>query len=538
MIKKTTLLFLITTNLVSAQVWQWGISNGSYNEETTLSLCTDVFGNIYTSGYFGYGPTSTNYGVFAGDTLYVAGISDIFVASFNQSGNDRWGKKAGGGSLNSFEYGSLISLKGDSSLILYGVYKDMLMIDTFTLAGNQSNFDFFISKINYGGKCVWAKKADSLIAGGGIYTMDSDLSGRPYLVGSTSGALLDTFNLPIGIFAARIDSDGDFIWAKKISQRSQSSDWQIQATSSGFLATSVFVDTIIIDTITVMSQGGTDIIIASFDSLGSVQWVKTFGGPNFQHKAKLSLDIGGNIYISGYFNDSIYFNSTLLVNSGKDAFLAKFDPLGNFLWAQQLHSTGDTEINDLNSDDEGNVYITGKFRQSASFGSYTVSSPNYPSMFLARYDSSGNCFGVRHSGRAEGTNVISNQGSVIVSGMFYNSVNLDNTTLTSNGLTDMFIAKHDAFTGIGEFSRERNSGLFIYANPNQGKCTITIPEEFQNDQNLRLSIYDRSGKLIANYELEVSDGKLKLNLEAEPKGVYIVKLSNGIKQYSGRIVFE
>ncbi len=519
-----------------SQSWQWAISDGCVMDETTLSLCTDVYGNIYTSGQFGYGWGPAHYGVFAGDTLYIEGSTDIFVASYGPNGNDRWGKKAGGKSMDHSDYVFLYSDRADSSIILYGDYYDTLRIDTFILPGEALTPTMFISKMDMTGKCIWARKATSLPGGGALYSMSSDNGGRPYLVGgSSSGAVLDTFHVTPGVFTARINSDGDFLWAK--SEFPKTGVWQIEATSSGFIATGIFFDTAYVDTIPVISAGSNDIFIASFDSLGSVQWAKSFGGPGFEFGSKLSLDDSGNIYITTYFTDSIYFDTTLLTNPGKDVFLAKFDPSGNFLWARQLHATGNAESYDIDADVDGNVYITGKFSQSATFGTYTITSTT-SDMFLARYNSLGDCLGVRHFGNAVGTNVLSDQGSVIVSGIFNNSVTLDNTTLTSNGLSDMFIARHDAFTGVGEFQGLRKSSLFIYANPSNGKCTITIPEEFQYESNLVLSILDRNGRTIKEYSIEMHDGKIRLNLEAEAKGIYIARLSNGVKQYTGKIVFE
>ena len=83
-----------------------------------------------------------------------------------------------------------------------------------------------------------------------------------------------------------------------------------------------------------------------------------------------------------------------------------------------------------------------------------------------------------------------------------------------------------------------NNQLVIYANPDDGKCTVTIPDEFLHEQNLTLSIYDNSGKLIQQKRLTLNEGKIKLSLEEQTKGIYNVTLSNGRKNYNGKIVFE
>ncbi|HNB13374.1 MAG TPA: T9SS type A sorting domain-containing protein, partial [Bacteroidia bacterium] len=63
-------------------------------------------------------------------------------------------------------------------------------------------------------------------------------------------------------------------------------------------------------------------------------------------------------------------------------------------------------------------------------------------------------------------------------------------------------------------------------------------DDFLNEANLVLSIYDNTGKLIQQKTLEMNGGNIKLNLEQEAKGVYNVVLSNKKKSYNGKIVFE
>ncbi|MBS1765608.1 MAG: T9SS type A sorting domain-containing protein [Bacteroidetes bacterium] len=194
----------------------------------------------------------------------------------------------------------------------------------------------------------------------------------------------------------------------------------------------------------------------------------------------------------------------------------------------------------IRKDSDGLFYIVGSFCGSANFGSYNVSTTNNQDVFIARYDDNGDCLGVRHFGFAVGGSVeVDSNGNVIIAGGFSNTINIGSTSLTSYGGGDMFFAKSDAITGIGEGnSRMANNQLFIYANPNAGKCNITVPDDFLNEKNLTLSIYDNIGRLIQQQTLEMNEGKIKINLEQEAKGIYNVTLSSKRKSYSGKIVFE
>ena len=139
------------------------------------------------------------------------------------------------------------------------------------------------------------------------------------------------------------------------------------------------------------------------------------------------------------------------------------------VWAKQTFSTIGSQPEALLKDKEGKFYLSGYFNGDASFGSFNVSSANQD-MFVARYDEDGNCLGVNHFGEATGFWVSSmKNGDIIASGNFQNTVNIGNTTLTSYGYDDIFIARMSAITGVQEEKKNVNNQLLIYANPNTGR---------------------------------------------------------------------
>ncbi|MBL0050005.1 MAG: hypothetical protein IPP32_18125 [Bacteroidetes bacterium] len=66
---------------------------------------------------------------------------------------------------------------------------------------------------------------------------------------------------------------------------------------------------------------------------------------------------------------------------------------------------------------------------------------------------------------------------------FYYNITIANSSFITFGAGDIFIAKHDAITGIPDPRRSTNNQLFIHANPNEGKCNITVPDEFLHEKN-------------------------------------------------------
>jgi hypothetical protein len=126
----------------------------------------------------------------------------------------------------------------------------------------------------------------------------------------------------------------------------------------------------------------------------------------------------------------------------------------------------------------------------------------------------------------------------VVAGDFIGPSDFDGIHLPSYGYDDIFVAKIDLTTSIPEYRIDGSNELFIYANPNLGKCTIDVPDDFLYENNLVLRIFDISGKLIRQTPLVTNQGRIQLSLEQEAKGIYTATLSNSEKTYHGRIVFE
>lgn len=143
----------------------------------------------------------------------------------------------------------------------------------------------------------------------------------------------------------------------------------------------------------------------------------------------------------------------------------------NWAWANTAGSAsnfdfsgmGDLYGSTIATDKYGNSYITGHFTGTAVFGSLTVSSPAFPAVFTAKYDSSGHCLWVKHfgvpvppppapmqmanNGKAIATDSL---GNCYLTGTFNGSptdtIYFGNSKLAGydNARQEIFIAKYDA----------------------------------------------------------------------------------------------
>ena len=549
------ILFFAINQQVCSQNWQWANKAGGTGYDTGSSVAEDNSGNVYATFNID-GPIA----YFQTDTFTVNGWDDFFLVKYDNNGNELWVKQFGG----SYNSSTIIKSEGagglkydanSNSIYISGSFIGTCNMGSVTLTTFGNDKNWFIAKFDLNGNCLWAKNIGNPYSDD-IYGLAFNLTpiGDIFFTKTFNGVgYIDTVMVSGGGFLGKIDNNGTLIWVKNIinavpSSLSGGSGSGALPFSLSYFNNEIFIlsykgaDTCIVDsTIPFISAANYPLILSKFSIQGNVISAIQAGGP-FPDGSRLSMDNSGNCYFASRFSGgiAIFGNDTIHATGTTDFFFAKYDQNLNYQWVQQSHTSNTARAIGCSADANGNVYITGSFSGNATFGTFNITSNTSEDMFIARYDNIGNCIGVRHEGQGFGYDILTTQdGSCIVTGNYNGNITFSGIpTLTGYGGNDIFIAKSDAITGIGEGGRLANNQLIIYANPNQGKCNITIPDDFLNEANLVLSIYDNTGKLIQQKTLEMNGGNIKLNLEQEAKGVYNVVLSNKKKSYNGKIVFE
>jgi hypothetical protein len=533
------IIFILIAKFGSGQNWQWAKQIGGISRDAGIALI-DANNNIYCSGTF------INNCYFEHDTLHATGNNDMFFAKYDSAGNELWAKRIGSNNpYDSYEYGGVAAIDNDRACLYFtGTFYNTLNLGAHSVT-SSGGADLFIAKFDLSGNCLWLKKAGSY---GDDYTgaLCLDGNGNIFFMGQLAhNGTFDTISLTAGTFLSKINPNANIIWARKEINRDGNST-KIKIVNNFIIMSGVTAnsDTTIIDTtILVSTHKNMDGFIAQLDLYGNCIKAKRFIGHFWDSAGDFDLDTNNNIYVSGTFTDTISIDGTILIanNSHGDMFFCKFDSAFNLIWARQTNSTGNygAIASGVIKDNEDKFYVSGYFGGNATFGNYNVTSSVTQDMFLARYTQDGECIGIIHFGEASANNFnIDSNGDIIVAGDFTNTVELGGTTLTSYGYSDMFFAKTGAIVGIDELKATNNNMLQIYANPTTGKCTVTVPDDFLNTQDLILSIFDNTGKIIQQRKLEMNEGKIKVDLEEEAKGIYNVTLGNGKKVYGGRIVFQ
>jgi hypothetical protein len=271
--------------------------------------------------------------------------------------------------------------------------------------------NLFIAKYDSSGTCHWTRKA----TGGGEsfgYSITTDKAGNIYITGHytdwTTFGINHTFK-SLGskdIFIAKYDSSGTCLWVNRAGG-SDASGFGNSITIDGsgeVYVTGGFTDTIAFGNDTIVSAGDYDIFIAKYDSSGTCLWVKRNGGNKEDYGTAINTDTVGILYLTGNFKETATFGSYSLTSSGKsDVFIAKYDSTGNCFWVKKAGGSGDDKSYSITTDFFGNFYITGFFENTATFGNKALSALGNPDIFVAKYYCSGACLWVKRAGGALGT---------------------------------------------------------------------------------------------------------------------------------------
>ena len=294
-----------------------------------------------------------------------------------------------------------------------------------------------------------------------------------------------------------------WLWAKKAGGTQDDEGYSIDIDSSGnSYVTGYFEGTASFGTTTLTCTEDIDIFIAKLDSNGNWLWAKQAGGSYWDMGYSIAIDSSGNSYVTGNFGETASFGTTTLTSIGTaDIFVAKLDSNGNWLWAKQAGGTSSVAYGySIATDSSGNSYVTGYFGETASFGSITLTSIGSWDIFVAKLDSNGNWLGAIKAGGTIwdwGQSIaIDSEGNSYVTGFFEGSASFGNITLTSSGSSDIFVAKaYIPYDSNDIVVVEGTTGLgTIYPNP--FNPVANIPYNLSELSDADFYIYNVKGQLV------------------------------------------
>ncbi len=227
--------------------------------------------------------------------------------------------------------------------------------------------------------------------------------------------------------------------------------------------------------LTELNGQGNDIFLAKYNSTGTVLWVVKAGGTDDDAASSLAIAPDGYLYITGSFRGTASFglspNQVTLTSAGiDDAFIAKYDASGNFIWVRQAGGIDQDVPFAIAVDALNNPVITGYFSRTLNFinavpatsvtANNSTQTPAVSDIFVAKYDPSGAVLWARKGGSsthdyAYGVSIGASN-SVIVSGEIRG-----NATFGTQSIS--YTANSDANTGDIALIKYSSTGSEIWA---------------------------------------------------------------------------
>jgi len=428
----------------TAPSFEWVASAGGPKNERTRSLSLDGEGNIFLTG------EATDDAKFGDAIVKSAGGMDFFVAKLDPKGHFLWARM-GGGSL--IDRGYSVAADGGGGCYVTGHYQSADADFSGTKLANRGDYDIFVAKYDREGKLAWIQTAGGkgYDYGHGI-AVDTrgDVIVTGAVVGDSDFGDVKIPNEPGShIFCAKYHPDGKLVWVK------------VATGKAGGAGQAVVVDGK--DAIYIggdsygsgefgskplPAQKWTSSLVAKLSPEGEVLWIAQNPGEPSCLFHEIACDQEGRVWASGMFKGRMTAGSETFTSTGdkdNDALLCHYDTDGKLLWSRVGQGPGVDYGLGVATDGKGNSFLTGEFSETFKLGGEELHSRGSTDIYVAKFDEQGGLRWITQAGGDKGDNAYcmacDAQGNLFLGGSFGGTAAFGDTTVTSAGGIDLYVAK-------------------------------------------------------------------------------------------------
>lgn len=221
---------LFVAKISSGGVWQWARKNsgGGASTDTGNSIAVDADSNVYMTGYFRSNIAFTTATGTTTLTAQTGSYYDMLVAKISSGGIWQWVIQ---GSGTDIKQGNGIAVDNLGNAYVTGGFNSRtLTLGNIVVTNHRDTvFDGFVAKVSPEGQWLWADRFGGINADGGS-SIAVDTTGNIYLTGYFNttayfGNLALTSSGGYDTFAAKLDSTGNWLWARKAGARALMRVW-------------------------------------------------------------------------------------------------------------------------------------------------------------------------------------------------------------------------------------------------------------------------------------------------------------------------
>lgn len=361
-----------------------------------------------------------------------------------------------------------------------------------------------------------------------------------------------TFQGQIEFSGRKLSSQGgsDFVIMRRAKNGSQYSyfshgggplDEEIVAvrplSNGGLLCAGVFWRELVLpDTTLQAKDAGKAIFVLSYRSNGTLQWAKVIDGSGLKSVSDVLLNDNGNIWVSGYFGDTLFVDQKKWPATGQtDMFLLRMEASGQLLWLQHHGVMGNTRLAGIAELPGRAVVGLGYFDHSVRFGNelFTANTTDQD-LFITAWGPDGQTLWARKGGGVYDATpidiVTDDKGRIYFCGNIVGVIRFDNglSIQSKDGNSDLF---------LGAFS---SAGTPLWARAYQGEQVQECSRLLWNNQKLYLSGYTLGAFNWGGKDMRPTDGFNSflgtLDTLGFPQNVQVLDATGGL--YVGGLAYS
>lgn len=521
-------------------------------------LVIDKNDNVYAVGSF-----DENI-VIGQDTFYVSasGNDDIMFVKYDSDGNLIWAKQLGGDGLQ-YAYNIIISSNDEiyiSGKIVGVPYMgDINGIPQYLTS--SGTFRSYLSKFDTDGNLIWTKLLDCPSnATNWLWSIALDQNENIAAVGTFTGSIDFGNGMQLvsshqqDVFIAKYDNYGNCFWAMSEGGYNAEFVYDIDFDSNNnFAIVGAFDDTMNLSGNILIPNGHGDAYIAYYNASGGLQWYHQAGGSRTgvvtpDAAEHVIFDSNDDLWVSGFYEDTIIFELDTLYpitpeSGGTDIFLVKYDNSGNLLHSKRMGYPGNAygdKLEDLKIDNENNLYVSGVVANNFEIDDSTYSANGYSDVMISKFDSNGVLKWLKKGGGSAygevATAIAINDNKEI----YFCGTISQGTTLVFD--TVVFTQSHLEYWGSGIVGKL--SWLFSNEPSSVSELNTTSIFLYPNPTSGILKIKNSSFNtysIIGVHGVEMRKGIISngmIDLSDFEKGVYIIELTNNDGSFRSSVIIQ
>jgi hypothetical protein len=318
----------------------------------------------------------------------------------------------------------------------------------------------------------------------------ADNNGNVYTAGNTKGALAGQYFGKTDGFVIKSDSAGNTTWIKQFGTGEDDIINWIAADQAG----NVYVTGYTTGVFGEKNSGKEDIVVAKFDSNGTMEWKKQYGTDSTDVGNMVYIDFRGDIYISAATKGTMAQRSF----GGADCLILKLDGKGSINWIRQFGTPKGDECQGITGDST-NIYICGY-----TFGELAAKNKGSLDIFIGEFTGNGEQVKLSQSG-TELMDIASHIAVDKEKNIYIGGTTAGNFSGKNLGEGDCFLSKFNSnfeITWTRQFGTDKWDGIngIALSEKIPGHIVVSGCQQWPNCQSF-IRMYSKEGNLqwVNNY---------------------------------------